>query len=115
MHIQTDLIEQQCETSGPADYFPISAFLLSCLTLSAHTCHTSLSCCCYSVRESDVDSSLLRFNLERKVRMDSTRRRCLGHCLIVNLTQHVLNAIKGSQQIDRQKMSLGDLKVLDIF
>lgn len=37
MHIQTDLIEQQCETSGPADYFTISAFLLSCWTLSALT------------------------------------------------------------------------------
>lgn len=37
MHIQSDLIEQQCETSGPADYFTISAFLLSRLALFALT------------------------------------------------------------------------------
>lgn len=55
----------------------------------------------------------LRFNLERKVRMDSPCRRCLGHCLIVNLPQHA-NAIKDSQQTDSQKKSLGGLKVFYI-
>lgn len=44
----------------------------------------------------------LRLNLERKVRMDSTCRRCLGHCLIVNLTLCVLNTITGSSQTERQ-------------
>lgn len=60
-------------------------------------CHTSFTCCCYSIRDvwcrlclwTQAFSVLSpRFNLERKVRMDSTHRRCLGHCLIVNLTQH---------------------------
>lgn len=42
MHIQTDLIEQQCERSGPTDYFTISPFPLSCwhfLLLLSHITH----------------------------------------------------------------------------
>lgn len=115
MHIQTDLIEQQCETSGPADHFTISVFLLSCLTLSALPV-TRHPLVVVVVLQSEglivsvfVDSGLsegCRCNLERKVRMDSARRRRLGHCLVVNLTQHVRNVSKGRQQIDRQKKSL---------
>lgn len=41
MHIQTDLIEQQCERSGPTDYFTISPFPPADTFCSC--CHTSLT------------------------------------------------------------------------
>lgn len=42
------------------------------------------------------DVTVLQPGKERRARMDSTCRRCLGHCLVVNLTQHVPNAITRS-------------------
>lgn len=83
MHIQTDLIEQQCETSGPTDYFTISSVLLSQHTFCAG-CHVAhfmtvgiVVTVVVIIRPEGLADCFCgpgpspRLNLERKVRMES--------------------------------------------
>lgn len=89
--------------------FPSVLLTLSALAVTLHSLNYHCCCCylviwvrCLFLQLGPLWVTRLRLNLERKVKMDSTCRRCLGHCLTVNLTQHVLNAIRGSFRTDRE-------------